>query len=508
MSASRRLGLGLLGAALAACGAPQKPTPAMTAVVAAPPPPAPPVDPLGPRPEVPPPAPYAPPVPEVFVTKGGLTVWLVERHALPYLAMTVSIPTGSSSDPKGKAGLAFETADMLDEGAGGRGSIELSRAVDALGASLVTAATVDASTVSLSVLKKNVAPAFALFSDVVARPRFDSAEWTRTHELELNDLTERAADPDEVERLVTRAVLFGPDHPYAHPVDGTTRAAKGITLDDVRRFYRAAWRADRAVLVVVGDTTRADVTALVDQNLGSWKTPRAPQLPLVAPEAPKGPWPKLVLVDRPDAPQSVISLARLGLAAGDPNEPVLARANLALGGLFTSRLNEDLREQRGYTYGASSRVAHTRGVGSFVASASVLTDKTADAVKALVADVADYAKGGPTREETEKTRLQMRGELVEKFESYDAAAEHLAVEAALALAPDHERTAALAADAATKEALSRVAAETMDPASAVLIVVGPSAKIEGSLYALGYRDIEVRDTDGNVVKGKGSPSPH
>jgi hypothetical protein len=102
----------------------------------------------------------------------------------------------------------------------------------------------------------------------------------------------------------------------------------------------------------------------------------------------------------------------------------------------------------------------------------------------------------------------MRGELVEKFESYDAAAEHLAVEAALALAPDHERTAALAADAATKEALSRVAAETMDPASAVLIVVGPSAKIEGSLYALGYRDIEVRDTDGNVVKGKGSPSPH
>jgi predicted Zn-dependent peptidase len=422
--------------------------------------------------------------------------------------MTFSIPTGSSSDPRGKAGLAFESADMLDEGAGGRGSIELSRAIDALGASLVTAATVDASTVSLSVLRRNIGPAFALLSDVVARPRFDAAEWTRAHELERNDLTERSADPEEVERLVTRAVLFGPYAPYSHPVDGTMRAAKGITLDDVRKFYRAAWRPDRAVLVVVGDTTKADLTALVDQNLASWKNPNAAPLPLIAPEAPKGPWPKLVVVDRADAPQSVLSLARSGLAASDLKEPVLARANLALGGLFTSRLNQDLREQRGFTYGASSRVAHTRGVGSFVASASVFVDKTAEAVKALVADVADYAKGGPTNEETDKTRLQMRGDLVEKFEAYDRAAEHLAIQAALGLPADHERSAALAADGATKETLSRIAAEYMDPASAVIIVVGPSATVEGPLRALGFGDIQVRDTDGNVVKPQKSPAPH
>jgi predicted Zn-dependent peptidase len=444
-------------------------------------------------------------VPEVFVTKGGITVWLVERHALPYLAMTFSIPTGSSSDPKGKAGLAFETADMLDEGAGARGSIELSRAVDALGASLMTGATVDASTVSLSVLKKNLGPAFAVFSDVVARPRFEPAEWTRTHELELNDLAERAADPEEVERLVTRAVLFGPDHPYAHAVDGTISSAKAISLEDVRTFYRTAWRPDRAVLAIVGDTTKAEVQALLDRNLGAWKIPSAATLPLVAPEAPHGPWPKLVLVDRPDAPQSVISLARMGLAASDPREPLLARANLALGGLFTSRLNQDLREEHGYTYGASSRVAHTRGVGSFVASAAVLTDKTADALKALVADVEEYAKAGPTTEEMDKTRLQMRGALVEKFEVYDQAAEHLAIQAALALPADHERTAALAADGATKEALAKLASDFMDPANAAVIVVGPKAGIEVPLHALGYGEIEARDTDGNVVKAKGSP---
>jgi predicted Zn-dependent peptidase len=416
--------------------------------------------------------------------------------------MTVSIPTGSSSDPKGKAGLAFETADMLDEGAGGRGSIELSRAVDALGASLVTAATVDASTASLSVLKKNLVPAFTLLSDVVARPRFDPAEWKRAHELELNDLVERAADPEEVERLVTRAVLFGLDHPYAHPVDGTTTSAKSIVLEDVRKFYLSAWRPDRAILVVVGDATKAEVTALVDQNLGAWKSSTAAPPAPVAPEAFRGPWPRLVLVDRPEAPQSVISLARPGLAASDRREPVLARANLALGGLFTSRLNQDLREQRGYTYGAGSRVAHTRGVGSFVSYASVFTEKTADAVQALVADVAEYAKTGPTNEETDKTRLQTRGDLVEKFEAYDRAAEHLAIEAALGLPADHERTAALAADEATKEALSKLASDCMDPSRAVVIVVGPAAKIEGPLRALGYGEIEIRDTDGSVVKGK------
>ena len=509
MSATRVFALGvLLVATGGACAEPQKPPPLVaTAPLPALVPAAPP-DALGPRPEVSPPAPYAPPVPEVFVTKGGVTVWLVERHSLPYLAMTFSIPSGSSSDPKGKAGLAFETADMLDEGAGGRGSIELSRAIDALGASLVTAATVDASTVSLSVLKKNLGSAFTLLSDVVARPRFDPAEWARAHELELNDLTERAADPEEVERLVTRAVLFGPDHPYAHAVDGVTVSAKNITLDDVRKFYRTSWRPDRAVLAVVGDTSKAEVTALVDQNLGSWKVPSAAPPPVVVPEAPKGPWPKLVLVDRSDAPQSVIALARTGLAASDPREAVLARANLALGGLFTSRLNEDLREEHGYTYGAGSHVAHTRGGGSFVASAAVFTDKTADALKALLADVTEYAKAGPTSEETDKTRLQVRGALVEKFEVYDQAAEHLAIQAALALPADHEQTAALAAEGATKEALSKVASDFMDPANAVVVAVGPAARIEGPLRALGYAEIVGRDTDGNVVKAKGSPARH
>jgi predicted Zn-dependent peptidase len=371
----------------------------------------------------------------------------------------------------------------------------------------VTGATLDTSTVSLSVLKKNLAPAFTLFADVVARPRMDAGEWKRVHELELNDLIERASEPEEVERVVTRAVLFGTDHPYGHPVDGTATTSGAIGLGDITAFYKAAFRPDRATIAVVGDTTKAELSALIDQNLGAWKNPGAPPPPVVAPPAPKGPWPKLVLVDRPDAPQAVLALARTGISVSDPGEAVLERANLMLGGLFTSRLNQDLREEHGYTYGAGSRLARTRGVGSFVASAAVFTEKTADALKALVADVADYAKGGMTEEESEKTRLQSRGDRVEAFESCDRAAEHLAVDAALGLPPDYEKAAALAAEGATRDTLTKLGAQYFDPAAAVVVVVGPRAKLEGSLKAIGYGTLELRDTDGRPVKDSPAPTP-
>jgi predicted Zn-dependent peptidase len=206
-----------------------------------------------------------------------------------------------------------------------------------------------------------------------------------------------------------------------------------------------------------------------------------------------------VLVDRSDAPQAVLSLARPGIAASDANEPLLERANLMLGGLFTSRLNQDLREEHGYTYGAGSRVSRTRGVGSFVASASVFTEKAADALKALVADVADYAKGGMTEAEADKTRLQSQSDRVEAFETFDHAAEHLAVDAALGLAPDYERTAALATEGASRDALTRLGAAYFDPASAIVIVVGPRAKLEEPLKAIGYGAFELRDADGKVI---------
>jgi zinc protease len=456
-------------------------------------------DPLGPKPVLAMPTAFVLPVPTTFTATNGINVWLLERHALPLVAVTVVVPSGSASDPVGEAGLAATTANMLDEGAGKLGALDLARAIDTLGAQLATGADADKSFVALTVLKRNLSPAFALLADVVARPKLDPAEWKRVHDLWINDLVARKSDPSAVSAVVSSASLFGSTAPYGHPVRGTVPTAKKVTLDSVKKFYASAWRADCATVIVVGDVTRAEVTSLLDGSLADWKPPSTPALAVTEPPPPAGPWPRAVVVDRPEAPQSVIALVRPGLAAKDPDAAPLTRVNTAIGGSFTSRLNQDLREEHGWSYGARSRVANTRSVGSVVASAAVFTDKTGDALKAMLADVQTFASSGLTDEEVAKTRILARSDLVEDYERVEKTAALLATDAALGLGPRHQPEAAARRDAATKVDLDRLAARFFDPKDAVVVIVGPYAKIAPQLQALGFTKPERRDAEGSIL---------
>lgn len=506
MSASTRPkdAFGALALVLAACAQPPAPPVAPPPTVAVPgdasaAPVA--ADPLGPKPETPPPAAFKPPVPVVYTATNGMTVWLVERHALPIVSLIVTVPSGAANDPKGKGGLAKITAQMLDEGAGARSALDVSRDVDALGAQLATDADADSSWASMTVLKRNLGKGFAILGDVVARPRFDAKEWARVYDLWKNGLKARASDPDATARVVFRSALFGADHPYGHPWDGTVASAKSIALDDLRSFHAAAWRPERATLIAVGDVTKDELAPLVESAFSSWKPPAKSQaLPIVTPTAPKGPWPRVVLVDRPDAPQSVIAVVRPGVAAGDADEAPLSRVNTALGGSFTSRINQDLREEHGWSYGARSRVAFTRGVGMTVAWANVITDKTGEALKALLTDIDELAAKGLTADEVDKTRQQARSDMVEAYESVQSAAGRLAQAAALALGPDYDARASVARDAATGADLNRLAAKYFDTRDAIVVVVGPRAKVEAAVAAAGLPAPELRDADGAVVK--------
>ena len=481
---------------------PLQPPPPETPPVTMPAPP--PIDPLGPKPEAAAPSPFAPPTPIVYTTPGGLTVWLVERHTLPIVAMTIAVSSGAGSDPKGKQGLAWVTANMLDEGAGKLGAIAFAKQVEFLGASLHTGASLDYAHASLSVVKKNLTPAFALFADVVARPRFDAIEWKRVHELWTNDLAARVREPQSVAQIVAMRALYG-EGAYGHPVDGLTASAKGTTLADVRAFYKTAWRPDAATLVVVGDVTRTELDPLIAAGLADWKAPATAKPALVTPPPPPPPvakggsWPRVALVDRADAPQSVIALVRAGRGAGDPDAPVLTRVNIALGGSFTSRLNQDLREEHGWSYGASSRVALLRGTGSIVASAAVQTEHTGDALRALVKDMEEFARTGLTDDEVTKTRFVARGELVDMFESSESAAMRLARDAALGLGPDYEPKASVTRDTAGKDDLAR-AVHGFDPKDGYIVVVGPRSKLDKQLAAIGVDAIEIRDAEGTITK--------
>ncbi len=460
---------------------------------------APPADVLGPRPETPPPPPFLPPAPEVFAGANGMTVWLLERHDVPIVSCDVTVPSGASSDAKGKAGLAYATVGMLNEGAGSRGALELAAAIDALGARVTTDANADASFVSVTVLKRNLDRAFALFADVVARPRFEPAEYKRFKDLWQNALLERQKDPDATARVVYRVTLFGADHPYGHPWDGTVKTAKAVGLDDVKGFYRTAWRPDRATLVCAGDVSKSEITSLVDHAFGSWRPAAGASPAPIVPEAPKGPWPKVVFVDRPDAPQAVIAALKIGVKASSPDTAPLWRVNDAIGGGFTSRLNQDLREKRGYTYGARSRYSMSRGVGQVVAWANVVTDKTGDALSAMLGDLKEFATEGLTPEEVERTRSQARGELVSSYESVEGIAGHLAADASLQLPPDYEAKASQARDAAPKAELDALAKRFYAPEDAIFVVVGPRAKVLPMIDKLGLPAPEMRDADGNAL---------
>jgi predicted Zn-dependent peptidase len=392
---------------------------------------------------------------------------------------------------------------MLDEGAGTLGALELARAVDDLGAQLATGGDHDASFASLTVLKRNLPAGFALLADVVARPRFDAKEWRRVYDLWTNDLKSRGSDPAAVARVLARAALFGPDHPYGHPSDGTLASAAKVTLDDAKRFYAREWRPDRATLVVVGDVTKDELAPLLDAGFGTWRAPNGAAPAPFAPPAPAAlaavnAHPRVVMVDRPDAPQAVIALVRTGVAASDPDRAPLDRVNTAIGGGFTSRLNQDLREEHNWSYGAGSRVSFTRGRGFIVAQAAVQVDKTIDALRALMADLDEFAKKGLTDEEVDKTRSQARADLVTAFETVDGAAGKLATDAAIGLPPDHEAAASARRDAATKAELNALAAKYYDTKDAILCIVGPKKQID--LSALGLPAAEMRDADGNVVR--------
>lgn len=489
----------LLAAATLACacggGNAQAPAPARTTTPPPPPKPTAAADPLGPRPIPGPPARWTPPTPVVYKHPRGMTVWLVERHALPIVSIQTVVPAGAAQDPADEGGLAWATSNMLDEGAGTRGPLEIARDVDRLGATLTTGTYADYAFAHLTVLKKNLAAAAAIYGDVLAKPTFSPVEWKRVHGLWTNELVQRRSEPSAVAAVVVQAKVFGAGDPYGHPTDGTTKSAAKVSLVDVKKFYAEWWRPDQATCVVVGDVTRAELDPLLDSALAAWKAPAGGHgVSRAFGRPPQGR--RVLLVDRPDAPQSVIAVGRPGVSARDVATAAVTRVNAALGGSFTSRLNQDLREEHGWSYGARSRFSFTADKGIFVAQAAVHTEHTGEALHAMLADIDALAKEGLTDEEVEKTRLLARSELVEAFEGVDGAAARLARNAGVGLPADFEAKRSAAIDAASKDELRKLAATHLDTSSAAIVVVGPRAKVQPQLEKIGLGPVEAVGPEG------------
>jgi predicted Zn-dependent peptidase len=325
-------------------------------------------------PELGPPQAMQLPAIQHFKLSNGIPVVLMEKHELPLVQVELLIRAGSVMDPPAKLGRASLMADLMDEGAGTRNSLELADAIDYLGVALGAFASNHTSGVTLHTPLAKLDSALALFADVALRPTFPPAELERKRKERLTLLLQWHDQPGAINSVAFNSILFGKEHPYGRPNLGTEQSLRSMRVEDLREFYSAYFHAGNATLVVVGDIVPAQMIAKLEQYFGSWKAGEAAAANL--PQAEQVKERKIYLVDKPGAAQSVIRIGRIGAARMTDDYHALIVLNTILGGSFTSRLNQNLREKHEYTYGAGSAFDFRPSPGAFSASASVQTDVT------------------------------------------------------------------------------------------------------------------------------------
>lgn len=317
--------------------------------------------------------PFTPPTAQSFTLKNGARVIVVENHRLPLVTIE-SLHLGAGSREDGKtAGLAALTADLLDEGAGQFTADTLPEALERLGASLDVNTGSDFSSVSMSALTFDRAA--DLLGDVVQRPTFAAADFERVKADRLEALALRQDRPRQIAALVFARVVFG-EHPYAYPTEGDPATVKALTLDAVKQFWARAYQPQQAVFIVAGDVSAEQVRSKLDGIFAGWgtnapKTVSERRAPVAGPGRPM-----IAIVNRPDAPQSVVMIGRRGMAAGDDRYFTSEVINTAMGGSFASRLNQKLREELGYTYGINSSFWRGRWGGTWTVASSIRSDVT------------------------------------------------------------------------------------------------------------------------------------
>ena len=433
------------------------------------------------------------PVTTQFTLQSGLEVVAISRAVAPIVSMSLMIRSGADIDPAGSEGLASSTAEMLDEGAGSRSALEVAEDLEQIGADLYVGAGRDGSQLTLQVPSKELARALATAADVVMRPRLTDADWSRVQHDRVTALAQRRDQPEGVANLISDRTLFGSGHPYGHPVDGVESSIAAMTTADVRRFHEQTWRPNNATLVIAGDFDPAAMQDTLERAFGGWE-PRPVAAPRPTPAFPA--LPRFVLVDRPGAPQSIIRIVGPGEVRTSPDRPALGVLNAILGGSFTSRLNFNLREQKGYTYGAGSSFGFYRRAGSFTARAAVFSEVTAPAVTEFLREIAAIREAPVTATELTKARATLLGRVAEALSTSGGIAAQYA-ELRLYDLPVDEPARFVATIEKTEAAeLQRLAVRHLDPERMAIVIVGDRAAIEKPLRELGLPEPLICDADG------------
>ena len=433
----------------------------------------------------------------------GLKLVLAERHQAPVVQFSLIVDAGLAADTTDRAGTAKLTLDMLDEGTQALDALQVAARAESLGARIGAGSIQDSSYISLDAIKARLADSLALYADVVLHPAFPDKELARLKPIRLAQIQQEKTEADGIAFRNYRRLIFGEGHAYANAGsgNGTEAVVQAMTTDDLRTFYRRWVRPDNATLLVVGDTTLAEVKPLLERHFAGWKAPAEP-LPTKNVAPVKLPaHSRVFLINRTGAEQSVILAAHAAPPKSDPDDIAMTLANTTLGGLFTSRLNMNLREDKHWSYGASSGVVDARGPRPFYAYAAVQTDRTAESAREVLKELSDI------RGKRQITATELRQAQDSQVLSLPGSAETTPEIASLFLniltfgLPDsYYNELVRVTRAQTPDSAQAAIRKLVHPEALTWVIVGDLAKIEGPVRKLGLGEVKVLDADGNPVR--------
>jgi zinc protease len=434
---------------------------------------------------------FAPPSIQKAKLFNGMDLMLVEDHDLPLVQINLIIKNGWAADPSDRPGAAALTADLLDEGTKSMDALEISDEIKRLGAQLGTGSSFDNSSVSLNVLKKNLDPALKLMSDIVLNPTFPEKELELKRENYLGRIQQEGRQPMTAAFKTYFSELFGADHPYGQPYtgSGTEASVKAITRSDLESFYQANYMPNNATAIVVGDITLDEARSKLEKAFKKWKQ-GAPSESVVKEVEPLGKT-KICIVDKPGAPQSVIVLGNLGLKRSDPDYLATSVMNNALGGQFTARINMNLREDKGYTYGAMSFFSGRRGRGAFAAYAQVHAEFTKESIAEFVKEFRDVLSTRPlTAVELTDSKNNLIKGFPQDFQTYSGIASQMGSMVTFDLPEDEWNTYVNRVNAIDMNLATKAASDHIYPDALLIVIVGDREKIEPGIRELNLGEIE------------------
>ncbi|MEK6373308.1 MAG: pitrilysin family protein [Acidobacteriota bacterium] len=442
-----------------------------------------------------PPRPYHFPRVTRRTLANGLRLLVAENHNAPLASVRTLVRSGADHDTPELAGLASLTAELLDEGAGDRDAVRLAEDLGILGGSLGSGADWDASYVSIDVLSRNFEAAFAILADVDRRPMLPPASLDRVRSERLMELLQQRDEPAVIAAKRFSSLIYGTGT-YGNTISGNPESVGRITAEDVRRFYAAHFVPNNSSIVIGGDVDADKALDAAERLFGDWPQGALPPRPTVAPQQFNAS--RIYLIDRPTAVQSEIRVGHIGVARSTEDYFALSVMNALLGGIFNSRINLNLRERHGYTYGARSVFAFRRQAGPFVVSAPVRNDVTRESVSEVLAELQRIRTGDVEDHELNDTKNYLMGVFPATVQSASDVAGRLLDMELYDLPHDYFDRYRENIAAVSKEDVEQVAKRHIDPDRAVIVIVGNAKQIREPLGDLGV-PVHEMDIDGKIA---------